>query len=95
MIEKQKCLAKFEKAIQERDKFVSEGLESYPVRMYRYTMIFRHGKFKHYILGRYDKIEDDVNWIKREITEVAKEINSIRKLKAKLLDIEVKLLAEA
>jgi archaellum component FlaC len=58
-------------------------------------MIFRHGKAKHYILGRYDKIEDDVNWIKSEITEVAKEINSIRNLKAKLLDIEVKLIREA
>lgn len=102
MSNKKQALAKFEKEIQKRDKFVAEGLESYPVRLYKAIIKTKeNGKEKtsttYAVGGHFDIIRDKL-YILTEIRSTVTEISLIKHSDGKdfeLLGLDIKLLAEA
>lgn len=101
MSNKKQAIAKFQKEIQERDKLVAEGLESYPVRLYKAIIKTKeNGKEKTsttYAVGGYFDIILDKLYILTEIRSTVAEISLIKHLDGKdfeLLGWDIKLVEE-
>jgi hypothetical protein len=105
MTNKKQALAKFEKSIQERDKFVAEGLEGYPVRLYKITVymvskIDGHSFFQAfdlYTVGVHNTVENDKKHIKEDVSETIKFACKLSKyggIKKKMTGLDIKLIEE-
>ena len=105
MSNKKQALAKFEKEIQERDKFIAEGLESYPVRLYKITVymvskIDGHSFFQAfdlYTVGRHNTVENDKKCIEKDVSEIVKlacKLSKYGSIKKKMTGLDIKLVEE-
>lgn len=105
MSNKKQALEKFEKSIQERDKFVAEGLEGYLVRLYKVTVYVvskydGHSFFQEfdlYIVGRHNTVENDKKQIEEDVSETIKFACKLSKyggIKKKMTGLDIKLIEE-
>jgi hypothetical protein len=103
MSNKKQAMVKFEKAIQERDKFVAEGLEGYPVRLYKVTISIseknsgRYRPIDVFTVGSFLTVEKDRNFISKNIRDIMDnliKIASFHDKKIKLTGLDIKLVEE-
>lgn len=103
MSNKKQAIAKFEKAIQERDKFIAEGLKGYPVRLYKVQISIseknsgRYSTLDVYTVGSFFTVEADRDFIGKNIRNTMDNIIKIcafQDRKIKLTGLDIKLVEE-